>query len=91
MIQCDLCGQEKACRPREIEGKQYDICSAGWKPWAQKLKGKGRAVGAGNGFLASSAADHHSSGTERTEAITGRTAQDLEPPTTGNWSRQGVA
>ncbi len=44
MIQCDLCGQEKACRPREIEGKQYDICSACWKPWAQKLKGKGRAV-----------------------------------------------
>ena len=44
MIQCDLCGHEKACRPREIEGKQYDICSACWKPWAQKLKGKGRAM-----------------------------------------------
>ncbi len=44
MTLCDLCGQEKQCRPREIEGKEYDLCSACWKPLAQKLKGKGRAM-----------------------------------------------
>jgi len=42
MILCDLCGKEKQCRPREIEGKEYDICSDCWNPLAQKLKGKGR-------------------------------------------------
>lgn len=42
MILCDLCGQAKQCRPRQIEGKEYDICSACWKPLAEKLKGKGR-------------------------------------------------
>ncbi len=43
MILCDLCGQRKRCRPRMIEGKEYDICSECWKPLAEKLKGKGRA------------------------------------------------
>jgi hypothetical protein len=42
MILCDLCGKTKECRQREIEGKEYDICSECWKPLAQKLKGKGR-------------------------------------------------
>lgn len=42
MMVCDLCGQAKECRPKEIEGKDYDICSACWKPLAEKLKGKGR-------------------------------------------------
>jgi hypothetical protein len=42
MIQCDLCAQTKECRQREIEGKEYDICSACWNPLAKKLKGKGR-------------------------------------------------
>jgi hypothetical protein len=42
MILCDLCGQAKQCQQREIEGKQYDICSGCWNPLAQKLKGKGR-------------------------------------------------
>lgn len=45
MILCDLCGEAKRCRPREIEGKEYDICGDCWKPLAQKLKGKGREVG----------------------------------------------
>lgn len=42
MILCDLCGQPKECRQREIEGKEYDICSDCWTPLAAKLKGKGR-------------------------------------------------
>jgi hypothetical protein len=44
MIFCVLCGEEGLCRPREIEGKQYDICSDCWNPLAKKLKGKGRAI-----------------------------------------------
>ncbi len=42
MILCDLCGEAKRCRQREIEGKEYDVCSDCWKPIAEKLKGKGR-------------------------------------------------
>jgi len=43
VIICDLCGKPKDCLPREIEGKEYDICSDCWNPFAQKLAGKGRA------------------------------------------------
>ena len=42
MIVCDLCGQAKECLQKEIEGKEYDICSECWNPLAEKLKGKGR-------------------------------------------------
>jgi ribosome-binding protein aMBF1 (putative translation factor) len=42
MILCDLCGHAKECQPKEIEGKEYDICSECWNPLAEKLKGKGR-------------------------------------------------
>ena len=42
MILCDLCGQAKECKQREIDGKEYDICAECWKPFAEKLKGKGR-------------------------------------------------
>jgi len=45
MILCDLCGEAKSCRPREIEGQEFDICSDCWKPLAEKLKGKGRKPG----------------------------------------------
>lgn len=44
MTLCDLCGKKKNCRPRKIEGKEYDICSECWTPIAKKLKGKGRAI-----------------------------------------------
>jgi hypothetical protein len=27
MITCDLCGEAKDCFQKEIEGKEYDICS----------------------------------------------------------------
>ena len=42
MIICDLCGKPKDCQQKEIEGKEYDICSECWDPFAQRLKGKGR-------------------------------------------------
>ena len=42
MIQCDLCEQAKECTPRQIEGKEYDICADCWNPLEEKLKGKGR-------------------------------------------------
>jgi len=44
MITCDLCGEAKDCSQKEIEGREYDICSECWKPLAQKLRGKGRAI-----------------------------------------------
>ena len=43
MMTCDLCGQAKDCLQKEIEGKEYDICSECWTPFAQRLRGKGRA------------------------------------------------
>ena len=45
MIICDLCGKPKDCLPKEIEGKEYDICLDCWNPFAQKLAGKGREKG----------------------------------------------
>lgn len=43
MIICDLCGEQKECSQREIEGKEFDICAECWRPLKEKLKGKGRA------------------------------------------------
>ena len=42
MILCDLCGQSKECLQKEIDGKEYDLCSNCWNPLAKKLEGKGR-------------------------------------------------
>jgi len=42
MIVCDLCGRATLCLPKEIEGKEYDVCAECWNPLAEKLKGKGR-------------------------------------------------
>src|SRR5260370_17073555 len=44
MIICDLCGEARGCQQKEIEGKEYDICSECWNPSAQKLMRKGRAI-----------------------------------------------
>lgn len=44
MITCDLCGASKDCLPKEIQGREYDICSGCWNALAQKLKGKGRRM-----------------------------------------------
>ena len=42
MIICDVCGEPRDCSQKEIEGKEYDICSKCWSPFAEKLRGKGR-------------------------------------------------
>ena len=42
MIVCDLCGQSKVCVQKEIDGREYDICTDCWNALAEKLKGKGR-------------------------------------------------
>ena len=42
MIRCDLCGRAKECLPKEIEGLEFDICADCWRPFEEKLKGKGR-------------------------------------------------
>ena len=44
MIVCDLCQQSKECSKRQIEGKEYDICSECWNGLTEKLKGKGTPV-----------------------------------------------
>jgi len=44
MIICDLCGEARDCLQKEIEGKEYDICSECWNPLAQKLMGRSRAI-----------------------------------------------
>ena len=44
MTTCDLCGKASECLQKEIDGKEYDICSECWNPLAQKLKGKGREI-----------------------------------------------
>ncbi len=43
MITCDLCGEAKDCLQKEMDGKEYDICSECWNLFAKKLRGKGRA------------------------------------------------
>jgi ribosome-binding protein aMBF1 (putative translation factor) len=51
MIICDLCGEAKNCLQKEIEGKEYDICSECWNPFAQRLKGERPKEGSGYGVL----------------------------------------
>jgi hypothetical protein len=51
MITCDLCGEPKDCRQKEIEGKEYDICGKCWNPLAQRLAGKGRTKNRETVFL----------------------------------------
>ena len=42
MILCDLCGQAKECLPKQIDGREFDVCADCWRPLEEKLKGKGR-------------------------------------------------
>jgi hypothetical protein len=42
MISCDLCGEVKECLQKEIDGREFDICSECWRPVEEKLRGKGR-------------------------------------------------
>lgn len=43
MILCDLCGNQKECFPKEIHGREFDICMDCGRPLEEKLKGKGRS------------------------------------------------
>jgi ribosome-binding protein aMBF1 (putative translation factor) len=51
VIICDLCGEARNCLQKEIEGKEYDICSECWNPFAQRLGGKGRMKNQDTVFL----------------------------------------
>ena len=51
MIICDLCGEARDCLQKDIEGKEYDICSECWNPLAQELRGKGRGKNRETVFL----------------------------------------
>jgi hypothetical protein len=51
MIVCDLCGEPKECSKRQIEEKEYDICSDCWNGLTEKLKGKGAPVKKRDGVL----------------------------------------
>jgi len=42
VYRCDLCGETKDCFQKEIDGKEYDLCSECWSRLAEKLSGKGR-------------------------------------------------
>jgi hypothetical protein len=37
MIVCDLCGQSKVRVQKEIDGREYDICTDSSNPFTQKL------------------------------------------------------
>ena len=51
MTVCDLCGKTTECLQKEIEGREYDICSECWNLLAQRLKGKGRVKSPATVFL----------------------------------------
>ena len=46
MTYCDLCGKPARCVQKVIDGTEFDLCGACWKPMVDKLMGKGRAPGA---------------------------------------------
>src|SRR5260370_36650111 len=47
VILCDLCGNQKECFQKEIDGREFDICTDCWRPLEEKLRGKGRSKGSG--------------------------------------------
>jgi hypothetical protein len=42
MMCCDLCGKAAECVQKEIDRKEFDLCSRCWHALADKLSGKGR-------------------------------------------------
>lgn len=42
MILCDLCGEQKKCVQKEIDGREFDLCMDCWRGLEEKLRGKGR-------------------------------------------------
>ena len=43
VYRCDLCNEIRDCTQKEIDGKEYDICSECWNSLSAKLSGKGRS------------------------------------------------
>ncbi len=41
---CALCGESKESSSREIEGREYDLCTECWEMLSRKLSGKGRKI-----------------------------------------------
>jgi ribosome-binding protein aMBF1 (putative translation factor) len=41
-MRCDLCGTTARCLQKDIEGKEFDLCEDCWRPFAERLGGKGR-------------------------------------------------
>ena len=39
---CDLCDEIRNCVQKQIDGMEYDLCTACWNSLAEKLRGKGR-------------------------------------------------
>jgi hypothetical protein len=67
MTLCDVCWQAKECTPRQIEGKEYDICAECGNPLEEP-----REEATGNG-LPGAAEDR----TTSNKAWTFRAADDL--------------
>jgi hypothetical protein len=44
MMCCDLCGKTADCVQKEIDRREFDLCSRCWHSLADKLSGKGRTV-----------------------------------------------
>jgi len=42
VILCDLCGEQKKCIQKEIDGREFDFCTDCWRALEEKLRGKGR-------------------------------------------------
>jgi len=43
VYRCDLCGETRDCRQREIENTEYDLCEECWAGLMARLQGKGRS------------------------------------------------
>jgi hypothetical protein len=43
VYKCDLCNEIRDCAQKEIDGREYDICSECWDSLSAKLTGKGRS------------------------------------------------
>ena len=80
MILCDLCGNQKECFQKEIDGREFDICADCWWPLGREAE-RQRAVEkeAGDGFSAST--DHAKAGGAKDAA--GPASEDYWPSRKG--------
>jgi hypothetical protein len=43
VILCDFRDKQKEVSPKEIDGREFDICADCWRPLEEKLRGKWRS------------------------------------------------